>query len=91
VGGVSHGLWHIGKFNPSDNERAKEFFERAIGWDATFVAAHCELALAYIREGGLHGTCSLAETGKLAETWAYKAVEIDPDETVRRPRWLMWQ
>ena len=75
-----HGLWHIGKFNPSDNERAKEFFKRAIALDATFVAAYCELALAYIREGGLHGTRSLAETGRLAETWAYKAVEIDPDD-----------
>jgi adenylate cyclase len=75
-----HGLWHARKFNPSGNEMAKEFFRRAIALDAAFAAPYGELALAYVREGGLFATLSLAEAGELAETWAYKAVEIDPGD-----------
>jgi adenylate cyclase len=45
------GLWHLGKVTPPDNERAREYFERAIALDGTFAAAYSELALTYVTEG----------------------------------------
>ena len=59
------GLWHYGKANVADNERAKEFFERAISLDGTFAAAHLQLALVYIHEGGVYATRQIDD----AESW----------------------
>jgi adenylate cyclase len=43
--------WHQGQSTAADNERAKEFFQRAIGLDATFAAPYAALAQAYLSDG----------------------------------------
>ena len=58
-----HGLWHIVRFTSSGNERAREFFERAIALDPTFAPAYVNLAITWMSEAG-YGTRSLPEVGK---------------------------
>jgi adenylate cyclase len=70
------GLWHIGKANPSDNEQAKQFFQRAITLDPTS-PAHAAMAVAYVYEGAAYATLPLEEAIKFATGWARRAVEID--------------
>jgi adenylate cyclase len=72
------GLWHFAKCNQADNDRAKEFFHRAIAIDASLAAAYSGLALAYKREGDTYATISLDEAERRGDIWARRAVEIDP-------------
>jgi adenylate cyclase len=74
------GLWHLAKYNAADNERAIEFFRRAIAQDETFVAAYCRLASAYCESGVAYATRPLDEALSLAGIWARKAAEIDPQD-----------
>ena len=71
------GQWHLAKGNQADNERAIEFFHRAITIDAGCAAAYSGLALAYKREGDTYATISLDEAEGLGDVWARRAVEID--------------
>ena len=41
------GLWHMYRFNKSDNDRARHFFETAIGLDPTFSRAHAGLSFTH--------------------------------------------
>jgi adenylate cyclase len=72
------GLWHVGKFDLAENERAKAFFRRAIELDAVFAPAYSALALACHFEGSRFATRSLDEATKEAVLCAHKAVAIDP-------------
>ena len=71
------GLWHIGKANPTDNDQAKDFFQRAITLDATFAPAYAAMAMMYMHAGLVFATISLQDAAKLTIGWARKAVEID--------------
>jgi adenylate cyclase len=44
------GLWHYAKANATDNERAKEFLERAVALDPACSAPYAALARAYLDE-----------------------------------------
>jgi adenylate cyclase len=70
------------RFTSSGNVRAREFFSRAIALDTTFVPAYVKLAITCMSEAGYSGNSirSLPEAAGLAETWAEKALEIDPDD-----------
>ena len=71
------GLWHVGKPNPSDNERARDFFRRAIELDPMFAKPHAMLA--YSRGWGLSaGIIASSENQKMAEAEARRALELDP-------------
>ena len=74
-----HGLWHIVRFTSSGNERAREFFERAIALDPTFAPAYVKLAITWMSEPG-YGIRSLPEAARIATSWAEKALEIDADD-----------
>ena len=74
------GLWHFGKANQADNERAKEFFHRAIEVDASLAPAYSGLALAYKREGDTYATISLDEAERRGDVWARRATEIDSND-----------
>jgi adenylate cyclase len=73
------GFWHLGKGNTEDNERARQFFERAIALDPTFAPAYSGLADAYLNHGAIYATLPLADAAKLSGDWAKKAIAIDPD------------
>jgi adenylate cyclase len=72
------GLWHSAKHNAADNERAIEFFHRAIAQDETFVAAYCRLSSAYRESGWTYAMRAFGDAAPLAAIWARKAAEIDP-------------
>ena len=74
------GLWYLGKVKATENERAKEYFERAIALDATFAAAYSLLAVVHVAEGAVYATRSIDEAVSLAATAARKAVANDPND-----------
>jgi adenylate cyclase len=74
------GLWHMGKANPTDNDQAKEFFQRAITLDAMFAPAYAAMAMTCMHAGLVFATISLQEAAKLTTGWARKAVEIDAND-----------
>jgi DNA-binding SARP family transcriptional activator len=43
------GLWHMYRFNPSDNESARQFFEMAVRLDPTFAGAHAGLSFTHFQ------------------------------------------
>jgi DNA-binding SARP family transcriptional activator len=43
------GLWHMYRFSKPDNERARQFFERAIRLDPTFARAHAGLSFTHFQ------------------------------------------
>jgi adenylate cyclase len=74
------GLWHLGRASETDNERAREFFERAIELDSGFAAAYTQLALAYIAEGSLFPRRPLDEALRLGNVLALKALQRNPND-----------
>jgi adenylate cyclase len=75
------GLWHMAKFDRTEHGRAKEFFHQAIELDATLGTAYSALAHVCLCEGHLFFTRPPREAARLAEEWARKAVDINPDDS----------
>ena len=80
----SRGQWHEGQNTEVDNERAKEFFQRAIALDPTFAAPYAALARAYSNDGPGWGTRSFEDAAELSAGWARKAIAIDPEDADAR-------
>ncbi len=74
------GVWHEGRGSAADHELAKQFFRKAIALDAAFASPHSALAEAYLNDGAVYGTLSLADAMKLAGEWAQKAIAIDHED-----------
>jgi DNA-binding SARP family transcriptional activator/TolB-like protein len=47
------GLWHMYRFNKSDNERARQFFARAVALDPTYARAYAGLSFAHFQNAFL--------------------------------------
>jgi DNA-binding SARP family transcriptional activator/Tfp pilus assembly protein PilF len=47
------GLWHMYRFNKTDNERARHFFEQAVDLDPTFARAYAGLSFAHFQNAFL--------------------------------------
>jgi DNA-binding SARP family transcriptional activator len=47
------GLWHMYRFNKSDNERARQFFTQAVTLDPTFARAYAGLSFAHFQNAFL--------------------------------------
>jgi len=47
------GLWHMYRFNKSDNERARQFFAQAVELDPTFARAYAGLSFAHFQNAFL--------------------------------------
>ena len=43
------GLWHMYRFNKADNERARQFFEKAVRLDPTFARAYAGLSFTHFQ------------------------------------------
>jgi adenylate cyclase len=74
------GLWHLGKASAEDNERAKQFFERAMTVDKEFVPAYSAMAVACNQETSVFGTLPLHEGVRVSKEWARRGVEMDNDD-----------
>jgi tetratricopeptide (TPR) repeat protein len=57
------GLWHVYRFNKSDNERARRFFEMAVRLDPTFARAYAGLSFTHFQSA--------------FQGWAKREPEID--------------
>jgi DNA-binding SARP family transcriptional activator len=57
------GLWHMYRFNKTDNERARQFFSQAVELDPTFARAYAGLSFAHFQNAFLG--------------WKKPALEID--------------
>ena len=57
------GLWHMYRFNKTDNERARQFFSQAVELDPTFARAYAGLSFSHFQNAFLG--------------WKKPAVEID--------------
>jgi TolB-like protein/Tfp pilus assembly protein PilF len=57
------GLWHMYRFNKTDNERARQFFSQAVKLDPTFARAYAGLSFAHFQNAFLG--------------WKKPALEID--------------
>jgi adenylate cyclase len=78
------GQWHYGQGTVADNERAKQFFQRAVAIDAKFSASYVALARAYLDDAAGYGTTSLEDAAELSASWARKAIAIDPEDADAR-------
>ena len=63
-----------------DNGQARKLFGIAIRLDAAIAAAYSATALTYLREFTVFSELTLDKGVALAETWARKAVEVDPND-----------
>jgi tetratricopeptide (TPR) repeat protein len=43
------GVWHMYRFNPADNEHARQFFDLAVRMDPTFARAHAGLSFTHFQ------------------------------------------
>ena len=77
---LQRGLWHLSRSNPDDNGQARKLFGIAIRLDAAIAAAYSATALTYLREFTVFSESTLDKGVALAETWARKAVEVDPND-----------
>jgi adenylate cyclase len=73
------GLWHEGRANLADSERAKGFFRQSIALDGAFAPAHRALARIFISEAPAYGT-RWEEASKQAIDWARRAFALDQDD-----------
>jgi adenylate cyclase len=78
------GQWHHGQHTEADNDRAKEFLQRAIALDANFAAPYAALAQAYSDDGPGWGTRSFEDAAELSAGWARKAIALDPEDADAR-------
>jgi adenylate cyclase len=74
------GLWHMRKANPAENDRAKEFFQRAMTLDAMFAPAYAARAMISMYEGFAFATLPSQEAAQMTTSWARRAAEIDADD-----------
>jgi adenylate cyclase len=71
------GLWHFIKQEPTENQHAKPFFQRAIDLDPNFAAGYYGLAMANLWDGWLYLLRPLPECLDLARPLAQRAVAMD--------------
>jgi len=71
------GLWHMYRFNGSDNRRAEEFFRAAIGRDPVFARAYAGLSFTHFQNAFLDLTPDRARQIELALETAAQGLAAD--------------
>lgn len=87
------GLWHMFRFNRTDNATAHGYFKRAIEGDPDFARAHAALSFTHFQNAFLHFTDDRAQNLKLTRRFAEKAYGLDPFDpfvnlTMGRASWI---
>lgn len=62
------GLWHMYRFNPEDNARARHFFDMAVRLDPTFAPAHAGLSFTHFQNAFQGWTPRGPEVARALET-----------------------
>ena len=70
------GLWHMYRFNKTDNERARQFFAQAVELDPTFARAYAGLSFAHFQNAFLGWKKSAPEIDRAFEA-AGKGLMVD--------------
>jgi DNA-binding SARP family transcriptional activator len=70
------GLWHMYRFNKTDNERARQFFARAVTLDPTFARAYAGLSFAHFQNAFLGWKSSKPEIDRAFDA-AGKSLMVD--------------
>jgi adenylate cyclase len=70
----------MGKANLRDLAQAQHFFQRAFEIDPMFAPACTAMAMSFVYEGAAYASRPLIEAGRMADTWARRAVAIEPDD-----------
>jgi adenylate cyclase len=73
-------MWSFWRVRPEDDQRAGEFFSRALELDPMLAAAHTGLAVLFNREGTMYASRPLLEALRLSAEEAQKAVELDQND-----------
>lgn len=71
------GLWHMYKFNGSDNREAEQFFRQALGLDPTFARAYAGLSFTHFQNAFLELTPDRARQIELALESVSRSVDAD--------------
>ncbi len=71
------GMWHVALVDAAENQKARDFFRRAIELDARFAAAEAALALTYLNEITLFQLVDRAPNIARALDHAGRAIQID--------------
>ena len=76
------GLWHFLKHEPSENNHAKPFFQRAIDLDQSFAPGYYGLALTHLWDGSVHAERPLQDCLKAARPLAQRALALDDSDSM---------
>jgi len=71
------GLWHMYRFNASDNELASNFFRTAVELDPTFSRAYASLSFTHFQNAFLHRLADRANETEHAYEMAGQALIVD--------------
>jgi DNA-binding SARP family transcriptional activator/Flp pilus assembly protein TadD len=86
------GLWHMYRFNKTDNERARQFFSRAIELDPTYARAHAGLSFVHFQNAFLGWKKSTPEIERAYEAAGRSLIADDRDPAAHwsmgRAMWL---
>jgi len=87
------GLWHMYRFNATDNELANEFLRRAVTLDPTFARAYAALSFTHFQNAFLHKMADRKRETDLAFDIAGQSLlvdELDPAShwAMGRAQWL---
>ena len=77
-----HGMWMLDQMDPTSNDRAREFFERAIELDPGFAAPHAWLVQVWVNQRHVFFNHSGQDVGPLARAAALRAVALAPNDAV---------
>jgi len=80
------GMWHFAIGDSENCQIARGFFQKAMGLDANFAAAHVALAGIALRSGLVLNTMSLDEAARAGEQLAQKALSLDPSDPLAHAR-----
>jgi adenylate cyclase len=74
------GLWHLGRANLADNDKAKKFLEQAIALDGAFAPPYAAMATTLYVEELRYAVRPVPQPSRATVDWGRKAVELDPDD-----------
>ena len=76
------GLWHFLNQEPSENEQAKRFFQRAIDLDAGFAGGYYALALCNVWDGWVYASRPMKDCVNTARPLAQRALALDDADSM---------
>ena len=76
------GLWHFLNQEPSENQLAKGFFQRAIDLDSGFAAGHYALALCSVWDGWVYASRPMEDCVGTARPLAQRALALDDADSM---------